>query len=117
MGLLALRRDSENTPLQLKLNGLAEVIAKIGRIAGVLLFVVLFIRFSSFKSPQTTPQGDPLSQFIFQRPTDLNNSKEPMANTSVICTEKTGTFTQNEMTVVAGSVGVHAKLVPTPEAG
>jgi len=43
--LVALRRDLENTPLQLKLNDLAEVIAKIGRIAAVLLFVVLFIWF------------------------------------------------------------------------
>jgi len=42
---VALRTDSENTPLQLKLNDLAEVIAKIGSIAGVLLFISLFIRF------------------------------------------------------------------------
>jgi len=40
-----LRRDSENTPLQLKLNDLAETIAKIGSIAGGLLFFALFIRF------------------------------------------------------------------------
>ncbi len=43
--LIALRRDSENTPLQLKLNNLAEVIAKIGSIAGGLLFFALLIRF------------------------------------------------------------------------
>jgi Ca2+-transporting ATPase len=34
-----------------------------------------------------------------------------MANASVICIDKTGTLTQNGMTVVAGSVGVHAKFV------
>lgn len=34
-----------------------------------------------------------------------------MANASVVCTDKTGTLTQNMMTVVAGSVGVHAKFV------
>ena len=34
-----------------------------------------------------------------------------MANASVICTDKTGTLTQNEMTVVAGSIGIHAKFV------
>jgi P-type Ca2+ transporter type 2C len=39
-------------------------------------------------------------------------SCETMANASVICTDKTGTLTQNEMTVVAGSVGIHAKFVP-----
>lgn len=39
------------------------------------------------------------------------SSCEIMANASVICTDKTGTLTQNEMTVVAGSVGIHAKFV------
>ena len=34
-----------------------------------------------------------------------------MANTSVICTDKTGTLTQNEMAIVAGSISVHAKFV------
>jgi len=38
-------------------------------------------------------------------------SCETMANASVICTDKTGTLTQNAMTVVAGSVGIHAKFV------
>lgn len=34
-----------------------------------------------------------------------------MANASVVCTDKTGTLTQNDMTVVAGSVGIHGKFV------
>lgn len=38
-------------------------------------------------------------------------SCETMANASVICTDKTGTLTQNSMSVVAGSVGIHAKFV------
>lgn len=41
----ALRGDSENTPLQLKLNYLAELIAKLGSAAGLILFSALMIRF------------------------------------------------------------------------
>jgi Ca2+-transporting ATPase len=42
---LALRTDAENTPLQLKLNVLADLIAKIGSIAGIILFSTLMIIF------------------------------------------------------------------------
>ena len=38
-------------------------------------------------------------------------SCETMANASVVCTDKTGTLTQNVMSIVAGSIGIHAKLV------
>ena len=41
----ALQGDSEDTPLQLKLNALAELIAWLGSAAGLLLFVALMIRF------------------------------------------------------------------------
>jgi Ca2+-transporting ATPase len=43
--LKALRTDAENTPLQLKLNALAELIAKLGSMAGLILFTALMIRF------------------------------------------------------------------------
>ena len=42
-------------------------------------------------------------------------SCETMANASVVCTDKTGTLTQNEMTIVAGSLGVKAKFVRSLE--
>ncbi|KAG5642715.1 hypothetical protein DXG03_002291 [Asterophora parasitica] len=166
--LLALRTDSENTPLQLKLNALAELIAKIGSAAGLLLFVALLIRFFvqlgsnvpartanqkgiafvniliisvtlivvavpegrfSFLYPKTKYLVDeriltglPLAvtlalAFATKRMTRekllvrVLGSCETMANASVVCTDKTGTLTQNAMTVVAGSVGVHAKFV------
>jgi Ca2+-transporting ATPase len=38
-------------------------------------------------------------------------SCETMANASVICTDKTSTLSQNEMTVIAGSIGIHTKFV------
>ena len=41
---------------------------------------------------------------------------ETMANVLVLCTAKTSTLTQNDMSVVAGSVGIHGKFVQTPEA-
>jgi Ca2+-transporting ATPase len=41
----ALRGDPENTPLQLKLNALAELIAKLGSAAGLILFTALMIRY------------------------------------------------------------------------
>jgi P-type Ca2+ transporter type 2C len=38
-------------------------------------------------------------------------SLQTMGNASVLCIDKTGTLTQNEMTVVAASFGAHAKFV------
>ena len=38
-------------------------------------------------------------------------SCETMANATVVCTDKTGTLTQNVRSVVVGSVGIHAKFV------
>ncbi|KAI9449867.1 calcium-translocating P-type ATPase [Lactarius psammicola] len=146
--MMALGHRSENTPLQLKLNDLAEAIAKIGSIAGGLLFVALLIRY--FVQPETdnpqrtpsekgvvfvnivimavtlvvvaVPEGLPLAvtlalSFGTKRMTKENllvrvvGSCETMAKASVICTDKTGTLTQNEMTVIAGTVGVHAEFV------
>ncbi|KAF9484387.1 calcium-translocating P-type ATPase [Pholiota conissans] len=146
--MMALRGDTENTPLQLKLNALAELIAKLGSVAGLALFVALMIRFfvqlGKHEPPRSpsengiafvniliiavtlivvaVPEGLPLAvtlalAFATKRMTYENllvrvlGSCETMANASVICTDKTGTLTQNSMTVVAGSVGIHGKFV------
>ncbi|KDR79013.1 hypothetical protein GALMADRAFT_64503 [Galerina marginata CBS 339.88] len=146
--MMALRGDTENTPLQLKLNDLAELIAKIGSVAGLALFTALMIRFfvqlGKGEPPRNAnqngiafvniliiavtlivvavPEGLPLAvtlalAFATKRMTyekllvRVLGSCETMANASVICTDKTGTLTQNAMTVVAGSVGIHAKFV------
>ncbi|KAI0359713.1 calcium-translocating P-type ATPase [Trametes cingulata] len=146
--MMALRGDAENTPLQIKLNNLAELIAKLGSAAGLILFTALMIRFfvqlgthNSERTPSqwgiafvqiliisvtlivvAVPEGLPLAvtlalAFATKRMTKENllvrvlGSCETMANASVICTDKTGTLTQNVMTVVAGSVGIHCKFV------
>ncbi|TCD63338.1 hypothetical protein EIP91_005657 [Steccherinum ochraceum] len=146
--MMALRGDAENTPLQHKLNNLAELIAKLGSIAGGTLFLALMIRFFvqlGTNEPSRTsnekgiafvqiliisvtlivvavPEGLPLAvtlalAFATKRMTKENllvrvlGSCETMANASVVCTDKTGTLTQNEMSVVAGSIGIHCKFV------
>lgn len=68
------------------------------------------------------PEGLPLAvtlalAFATKRMTRENllvrvlSSCETMANASVVCTDKTGTLTQNDMTVVLGSIGTHGKFV------
>ncbi|KAF3939434.1 hypothetical protein ABW19_dt0202249 [Dactylella cylindrospora] len=138
--MMALREDVEATPLQVKLNGLAEGIAKIGGAAALLLFVVLLIRFlADLKNFNGTadekaqrfiqilitaitivvvavPEGLPLAvtlalAFATTRMLRDNNlvrvlrSCETMGNATTVCSDKTGTLTQNKMTVVAGILG------------
>jgi Ca2+-transporting ATPase len=43
--MMALRTEPESTPLQEKLNDLAEMIAKLGSIAGLLMLIALLIRY------------------------------------------------------------------------
>jgi P-type Ca2+ transporter type 2C len=68
------------------------------------------------------PEGLPLAvtlalAFATKRMTKENllvrllGACETMANANVVCTDKTGTLTQNVMSVVAGSIGVHGKFV------
>ncbi|SPO02491.1 related to calcium P-type ATPase NCA-3 [Cephalotrichum gorgonifer] len=138
--MLSLRDNAELTPLQMKLNLLAGYIAKLGSLAGLLLFAVLFIEFlvrlkHSTETPDekgqnfmtilitaitiivvAVPEGLPLAvtlalSFATKKMTRENNlvrhlqSCETMGNATVICSDKTGTLTENVMTVVAGSLG------------
>ncbi|KAK9451888.1 uncharacterized protein V1518DRAFT_409830 [Limtongia smithiae] len=140
--MMDLRSDDseESTPLQEKLNVIAETIAKWGGGASVLLFVILLLRFlgelphntdtSTKKGEEfltfvitcvtliavAVPEGLPLAvtlalAFATKRMLRDNNlvrvlkSCETMGNATTICSDKTGTLTQNKMTVVAGSIG------------
>lgn len=143
--MMSLREESEVTPLQSKLNTLAEYIAKLGGAAGLLLFVVLLIEFlvdlkgSTDNAAQkgqhflnilivaitiivvAVPEGLPLAvtlalAFATTRMLKDNNlvrllrSCETMGNATTVCSDKTGTLTQNKMTVVAGILGTNSKF-------
>lgn len=138
--LMSLNEDPEMTPLQSKLNVIAEYIAKLGGAAGLLLFLVLFIKFlAQLPHMQGTPaqkgqvflnifivvvtiivvavpEGLPLAvtlalAFATTRMLKDNNlvrhlkACEIMGNATTICSDKTGTLTQNKMQVVAGTIG------------
>ncbi|TKA64562.1 hypothetical protein B0A49_08263, partial [Cryomyces minteri] len=143
--MMSLREESEVTPLQSKLNVLAEYIAKLGGAAALLLFVVLFIEFlvklkgSNLPPSQkgqnflnilivaitivvvAVPEGLPLAvtlalAFATTRMMKENNlvrvlrSCETMGNATCICSDKTGTLTQNKMSVVAGTLGTTSRF-------
>jgi len=138
--MMSLNEDPEITPLQSKLNVIAEYIAKLGGAAGLLLFVVLLIKFlaglpnNTKSGPEkgrqfldifiqvvtiivvAVPEGLPLAvtlalAFATNRMLKDNNlvrhlkACEVMGNATTICSDKTGTLTQNKMQVVAATVG------------
>lgn len=129
--MMSLRTEAEDTPLQVKLNFLAERIAKLGSLAALLMLIILIIRyFVGFKTKGTpssaeivsslvdiviaavtvvvvaVPEGLPLAvtlalAFATTRMLKDNNlvrvlaACETMGNATTICSDKTGTLTQN----------------------
>lgn len=137
---MSLRTEQEDTPLQKKLNILADWIAKFGAGAALVLFVVLFIKFcvqlpNNTGSPSekgqdflsifivsvtvvvvAVPEGLPLAvtlalSFATVKMLRDNNlvrvlkACETMGNATTVCSDKTGTLTENKMTVVAMTLG------------
>ncbi|KAL2060048.1 hypothetical protein VTL71DRAFT_9870 [Oculimacula yallundae] len=138
--MMSLREETDATPLQQKLNVLAEYIAKLGGGAALVLFIVLFIKFlaqlkGSPLSPSekgqaflrifivsvtvvvvAVPEGLPLAvtlalAFATTRMLKDNNlvrvlrACETMGNATTVCSDKTGTLTENKMTLVAATIG------------
>ncbi|RHZ44952.1 putative P-type calcium ATPase [Aspergillus thermomutatus] len=142
--LMSLQDEGQTTPLQSKLNVLAEYIAKLGLAAGLLLFVVLFIKFlAQLKDMDgadakgqaflqifivavtiivvAVPEGLPLAvtlalAFATTRMLKDNNlvrllrACETMGNATTICSDKTGTLTENKMTAVAATLGTSTRF-------
>ncbi|KAI9343497.1 cation transporting ATPase, partial [Obelidium mucronatum] len=149
--MMALRVENDDTPLQVKLDGLAERIAKLGTSFAVLLLVLLFLKyvivtmnqggFGNGANQETgseaaqqlvkillvsiaivavaVPEGLPLAvtlalAYATTRMMKDNNlvrvlsACETMGNATTICSDKTGTLTQNRMTVVTGVFGKNA---------
>lgn len=141
--MASLNQESEVTPLQARLDDLAEGISKYGFLAALLLFVVLFIRFCVNIAPSgrdhhhtsaqkgkkfvdilivavtivvvAVPEGLPLAvtlalAFATTRMAQNGNlvrvlrSCEIMGGATDICSDKTGTLTENRMRIVRGFV-------------
>lgn len=142
--MMSLQDEGQTTPLQSKLNVLAEYIAKLGLASGLLLFVVLFIKFlTQLKDCDTAddkgqaflqifivavtvvvvavPEGLPLAvtlalAFATTRMLKDNNlvrllrACETMGNATTICSDKTGTLTENKMSAVSATLGTKLKF-------
>ncbi|KAJ2037778.1 plasma membrane calcium, partial [Coemansia sp. S16] len=151
--MMAMRQgQASETPLQRKLDVLAEQIAKYGMSAAILLLMTLTIKylvncalapefppysimFSHFVSiiiesitvvVVAVPEGLPMAVTISLAYATTKMLKdgnlvrqlaacETMGGATVVCTDKTGTLTQNLMTVVAGVVA-EVELKTRPEA-
>ncbi|MCO5550660.1 hypothetical protein L7F22_004149 [Adiantum nelumboides] len=135
----------EETPLQVRLNGVATFVGQIGLVVAVLVFVILFIFYfvghtegsnnsGKFKAGHTStstvlgtvvdifaiavtivvvavPEGLPLAvtlslafamkkMMVDRALVRRLSSCETMGSATAICTDKTGTLTLNQMTVV-----------------
>ena len=148
--MMSLQTENEETPLQVKLAGMANWIGYLGTTAAGLLFFILLIRFLVGLSGNTdspamkgsafldilivaitiivvaVPEGLPVAvtlalSFATKRMLKENNlvrhlrACETMGNATTICSDKTGTLTQNKMTVVAGTFGTKIKFSSTSE--
>ncbi|CAG8670081.1 16295_t:CDS:10 [Acaulospora morrowiae] len=134
--------ENIETPLQVKLDDLAEQIAKLGVSAALAMLLTLFIKYfvtaarsNEFPDGEAiltslvsiviqaitivvvaVPEGLPMAVTLAlayattQMLKDNNlvrvlSACETMGNATAVCSDKTGTLTQNKMTVVEGVIG------------
>ncbi|KAI1293186.1 hypothetical protein EDD11_008498 [Mortierella claussenii] len=143
--MMAMREATpEETPLQIKLDHLAESIAKLGMAAAIAMLVTLVVKYfvqhalSNDPMPDgaqifsdmvriviqaitivvvAVPEGLPMAVTLAlayattQMLKDNNlvrvlSACETMGNATTVCSDKTGTLTQNKMTVVEGTLSL-----------
>jgi Ca2+-transporting ATPase len=143
--MMAMREDTpDETPLQIKLDHLAEAIAKLGMAAAVAMLFTLVVKYfvqlalSGEDMPDggeifsdmvkiviqaitivvvAVPEGLPMAVTLAlayattQMLKDNNlvrvlSACETMGNATTVCSDKTGTLTQNKMTVVEGTLSL-----------
>ncbi|KAI9204520.1 PMCA-type calcium-translocating P-type ATPase [Polychytrium aggregatum] len=145
--MMAMRTENEETPLQVKLDKLTELIAKLGTAISILMFLVLIAKyiiatattvgFGSLPNQESVtevlsrvinifiaavtiivvavPEGLPLAVTLAlayattrmlkdQNLVRVISACETMGGATTICSDKTGTLTQNVMTVVKGAI-------------
>lgn len=154
--MLSLSAESEMTPLQARLDSLAEGISKYGFLAALVLFSVLLIRFGVNIAPNgplnslapaekgkdfvdilivsvtivvvAVPEGLPLAvtlalAFATTRMAQNGNlvrvlrSCETMGGATAVCSDKTGTLTENKMRIVRAFVNDDLLFDETANAG
>ncbi|KAL0075273.1 PMCA-type calcium-translocating P-type ATPase [Phycomyces blakesleeanus] len=144
--MMAMRgTEAEGTPLQMKLDTLAEQIAKLGFAAAIIMLFALVIKYFIVAAMQphfppgqeiaaamisiiiqaitiivvAVPEGLPMAvtmalAFATTQMLKDNNlvrvlaACETMGNATAICSDKTGTLTQNKMTVAEGTLAEEA---------